>query len=623
MRFGLMFMYPDATVGATGGAPQTPTFQAKNADPSQKQEEVITQKVSIFSSYDTSQDGKVNNSDTKHQSIFQLNTSALNSLKPANVAENAQNLSTIRKVANAQIGGVSNKFSEMVNKFSFNVGKQSVDQKVGEDYKAANDAQTQNIMSQMNAKVEAEIDKMNTQYNQMISDMYMKALDEVANQVGVDGKPEIPEGAENDKNFVDEISQPEGIGTGRNEDGSIKHLDGTKVDADGNTVTDANTKIEKTTQEVFSAYDGNKDKHVKFNELDSSLFTKFTGTVNSHVNTSTAGGQEIDKFANYNVDAKFSEYIKAFDANVGSKTLSAKGDKIDQNDIATAKSDLNRKAEAKATEFATKVNNQVAKERTAALEKAYQQYLKDPNGVKEANQQREAARAQAEQGVQAQAGQDAKEPGTSNESSNSSVYKKGQEYTFDGKTYKCVSEQTGDDGALFRGPDGRGYEIGSDGKIGVMKDSDGNELQGEILDDTEVTPQTNGTVDITSKTFAKPANGPRTLSADASGYDKLAASILDSLDNLLSSTTGKSDSDIESAANTNEDKGFNKGVFNQCRKGGLTPRLANFVASTPDAKPILKDGKVVSVEFTGADGKKVTVKTDDLEKYIKDQTEKK
>lgn len=249
MRFGLMFIYPAVNNVNVGSTPQTPATTNPSVDnqPENPKETVETEKISVFSNYDTSQDGQINNADTKHQSIFQLDTGKLNALKPTNISDNASNLSSIRKIANAQIGGVSNKFSAMVTDFAAKIGSKTITQKVGDNFKAQNEAEIQSITSDLNAKVENKINEMSNKYNQMVLDLYSQALNDVAQQIG-DSNPEIPQGGENDKFFVDKMEQPEGIGTGRNADGSIKHHDGTKLDESGNTVLDANIKTNRKEQ---------------------------------------------------------------------------------------------------------------------------------------------------------------------------------------------------------------------------------------------------------------------------------------------------------------------------------------------------------------------------------------
>ncbi|MGN1153622.1 MAG: hypothetical protein ACI4S3_06305 [Candidatus Gastranaerophilaceae bacterium] len=325
-----------------------------------------TKQISVFSTYDTDKNTNVDKNDTKTKSLFKLNTSALNANKPASMADNDKSLAAIRQAAIGKVN-VQNMFTSLVDKFNFHVGKETIVQKNDEDISV----RQQTVAGTLNNKVETAANQENISINQKISDAYQQALDEIAKELANTTEKTNLKGLT--ANVIEgeptEIDNPEGYGDNIGEDGKNKHS------------SNGDTKIDKTTTEVFSSYDtAPKDKHVKYNEVGSTTFS-FTSQVNSHVDTTTEGGYIIDAATNYDVKTEFEKLAQQFDANVGSETIKTKGENVNQSDINKAQQELDKKANDKAKQYNDKINKQVANEKGKRLEQAYQQYLKDPKSV--------------------------------------------------------------------------------------------------------------------------------------------------------------------------------------------------------------------------------------------------
>lgn len=307
------------------------------------------QTINIFSSYDKNTNEVIKgDNETSSISIFGEKRKALeNRLNAFTLSENLKdkqiNGHTIEDIKNETIKNKMSAFTTMVNNFTFNVGKITKQILVKEGERDQNKLNIEKAgTAQLDNKVDnAAIQKANDTMSK-IEEAYKQALDELASK---------------------------NKGSNVNDKDKIDALSGHNSDKDGNSVV--------TKTEVFSDYDGNADKHVKYSEVNGKETFTFKET-KFGIDTNSEWGQFIDKSSNYDVQAKFDQYAQKFDAKVGSIKVSGDDTIKDIKDkIQEAKSDLNTKATNMAKQFNEEITQKVKTEKFDAIDDAINAAIKD------------------------------------------------------------------------------------------------------------------------------------------------------------------------------------------------------------------------------------------------------
>lgn len=355
MRFGLMRMFPDATIGSTPAGANPAVTTGGTDDTKKKDQNVNTEKtVSVFSNYDKDQNKSVNYNEAKSNSLFSqsdfsnltaahLDTSSVSDDVKANIQKMAINKYNPKNMFASLLSNFNSKTG--MEKLTFSDG--NVDQsKVnstakGLDQIAVSDANTasQKANEQIMAKYTEALDAALAEYT---------ANNNAAN--GVEANTDDLKGSKADPKQFDEAQ---------------------------------NTKT-KTETEVFSDYDKNKDKHVKYDE-SKELFQQsdLSNLKPSHMaDTSNLGTIQSMANKSYNAAEMFKQELSNFDVKTGKETLKFNGDE-NQSQINSKIAEMNQKVETAATQANDKANKKVIENYTKALDKAFQQYTINPESAKD------------------------------------------------------------------------------------------------------------------------------------------------------------------------------------------------------------------------------------------------
>lgn len=370
MRFGLINMFPNATVNSSGGTQQYTMNDAQKVDKKAKDGKTVnndivnqntTETISVFSRKDTNTDGKVNYDEAK--SIFQrmdistysqnfrvTNSKLLNAngdLKDNNA------LDYITKIANSKFDAGA-AFKNIAKGFISNVGstKITIDSH-GQNNKGELEKTAANELDQ---KVISDVRNAETNFNAKLLDAYNEALVKAENDYA------------NNADIANNI--------GDNENTSLKGQAGeNKVNENGE------VKTSKSQTNVYSQYDKNKDKSVTYNEVRGDLISynnkvsiKPQGDTKMQRAINDAFGGDVAKYAQNQFDAMA---LAGTNITVEEVTIESKG-KDNQDDvnkkIAEKIDKLDKKVKSTAQQLNARFNEQIYSRVNSEVNRAVAEY---------------------------------------------------------------------------------------------------------------------------------------------------------------------------------------------------------------------------------------------------------
>lgn len=657
MRFGLMNMFPDATIGAGGSQ----NIQMSQLPTDKKPEDATKQTTvtkSVFSTLDADQNNKVNYSEAN--SIF---ANAQKSLENGTAQKTLDNAVTdpdakvlIKKSVLSKFNATE-KFSGIISKFSVELGKQSVSASNEQDAKTKASELTAKLDSVVQMEAQTLINSANAQLDKMYNDAMMSAITDYNNGKNLEVNKDQKDNTESLK------------GTGDGKAGDIK--------------TKTNAGEAKFESKVFSKFDSTPDGSVKASqgEINIASLQDIVGNKLSALGSDSKLSSAIQN----DLKTAYEDAKNAYSIDIGSKDVKAKSAEELENKANEAIAKLDKKVQSKKVGADKKLEKAMNK----AYDDAYKTNLanasklgdtpveeqKAPDGGNENSNVENKENPKSEstipklsegafdkdngltvtlfKGSNLQVGTAGLSDGTQmvtskkvNGEENDPSFIPTDARLSNGSVTSLTVGEEGSKVTLTRGTDGQYTAEGADVK--TTTDSQGNTTftitstddNKTVTTTVKLTPEGIATESSQVKFIQAPidqkevtglsdlpapnGNSGARDSSKLSLNQQIACSVLDTMDNMLGRLAGKSDSDITTSAQSNNSR-LNKGLYNTCVSGGLSPKLATFVATpSNNATPIVDDkNKIVAVQVQGNNGQNITIKTEELEKYIKNKEQRK